>query len=208
MEGARPASWGKRCRNCSNNFQCPVWHTRDGTKCPGEGVWHPASRANIVQPDPARIKGPQNTRGRQTTLNKARVQFPCRATVSDKPCAHHYYKTAAPANKHMIKVHAKELEQKLFELYPRPVGSFMFTTRAARMHTVRTHTYYSQHARLPVNLKGVRRKESWSQMVVSGLEVPNESVSKAKMRRRKKRKRRKKNSKRRKKRVKRTTRMN
>ena len=104
MEGDRPATWGKRCHNCSNSFQCPIWHTRDGTRCPSEGVWHPSSRQNIVQPDPARIVGLQNTRAWQTALKKAAGKFPCRATIEGTRCAYSYYKTAPPSNTHMKKV--------------------------------------------------------------------------------------------------------
>jgi hypothetical protein len=118
MEGARPTTWGKMCHNCSNNFQCPIWHTRDDTTCPGEGIWHPAGRANIVQPDPARISGLQNNRTRLLALKKPPGAFPCLSTVQGEPCAHSYYKTAGPANTHMKKAHLQELATKLIELYP------------------------------------------------------------------------------------------
>jgi hypothetical protein len=46
----RPKNWGAMCQACSDNFQCPVYHQRDGTKCPRVGSSQPPTRRGTRQP--------------------------------------------------------------------------------------------------------------------------------------------------------------
>lgn len=113
------ATWGTMCEVCSNAFQCPIYHKKDGSTCPQQGATRTLNRQSIVQPSASRLAGTQDTRIRHGFAKQLRGAFPCKASIAFPPgtCPRHHYKQRAACNKHMQKVHGDLIAAGTIKLY-------------------------------------------------------------------------------------------
>ena len=115
LVAAKRADDATMCDRCSTVAQSVVYHLQ--ADCPSPSYIHNLPEYVDLQPDPARISGPQMGKKKNGEAGKAgAVKYPCKYTA----CAHHTnkrkaFRTAITANRHM-RIHHEPTDAEFADL--------------------------------------------------------------------------------------------